>query len=66
MRKGFESCLPDSKVMAEGLVGRPEETLFDKKGARLIVKLKTKDFGPELSTISSGTVYDPIDFPVAQ
>lgn len=29
---------------AEGLVGRPLEALFDKKGARLIVKLKTKDF----------------------
>lgn len=30
--------------MAEGLVGRTVEPLFDKKGARLIVKLKTKDF----------------------
>jgi hypothetical protein len=26
------------------MVGRPIETLFDKKGHRLIVKLKTKDF----------------------
>lgn len=30
--------------MAEGVVARPIETLFDKKGARLIIKLKTKDF----------------------
>lgn len=29
---------------AEGLVGRPSEALFDKKGQRLIVKLKTRDF----------------------
>jgi hypothetical protein len=32
-------------VMAEGIVARPIETLFDKKGNRLIIKLKTKDFG---------------------
>jgi hypothetical protein len=31
-------------TMAEGLIGRPVEALFDKKGHRLIVKLKTKDF----------------------
>jgi hypothetical protein len=30
--------------IAEGIVARPVETLFDKKGARLIIKLKTKDF----------------------
>jgi len=29
---------------AEGMVGRPVEALFDKRGHRLIVKLKTKDF----------------------
>ncbi len=45
VRKGFESrCAVVKGTMAEGLVGRPLETLFDKKGARLIVKLKTKDF----------------------
>lgn len=43
-RGGFRSRLNGGKAMAEGLVGRPKETLFDKKGARLIVKLKTKDF----------------------
>jgi hypothetical protein len=45
VRKGFKSrCSVDPDLDAEGLVGRPIETLFDKKGARLIVKLKTKDF----------------------
>jgi hypothetical protein len=33
-----------SDAQAEGLVGRPLETLFDKRGSRLIVKLKTRDF----------------------
>lgn len=41
---GFQSRLNGGKMKAEGLVGRPAEALFDKKGARLIVKLKTKDF----------------------
>jgi len=44
VRVGFQSALNGGKAKAEGLVGRPAETLFDKKGARLIVKLKTKDF----------------------
>lgn len=43
VRQGFTSKL-GSNPPAEGLVGRPAETLFDKKGARLILKLKTKDF----------------------
>lgn len=52
VRRGFESRLQgghdgkQAKMRAEGLVGRTTETLFDKKGARLIVKLKTKDFAP--------------------
>lgn len=42
---GFKSkCAINPEKMAEGLVGRPLETLFDKKGHRLITKLKTKDF----------------------
>jgi len=42
---GFKSrCAVNPNKMAEGLVGRPLETLYDKKGARLITKLKTKDF----------------------
>ena len=44
VRTGFQSRLNDGQMRAEGLVGRPAETLFDKKGHRLIVKLKTKDF----------------------
>lgn len=44
VRTGFPSRLNGGKKQAEGLVGRPAECLFDKKGARLIVKIKTKDF----------------------
>jgi len=45
VRNGFKSrCAVDPDKDAEGLVGRPLETLFDKKGARLIVKIKTRDF----------------------
>lgn len=44
VRVGFPSLLNGGKARAEGMVGRPVEALFDKKGARLIVKLKTKDF----------------------
>ena len=45
VRQGFKSkCALNPEKMAEGLVGRPLETLFDKKGHRLITKLKTKDF----------------------
>lgn len=43
VRAGFSSAL-GNYPRAEGLVGRTAETLFDKKGHRLIVKLKTKDF----------------------
>ena len=45
VRKGFKSrCAVNPEKDAEGLVGRPIETLFDKKGHRLITKIKTKDF----------------------
>jgi hypothetical protein len=44
VRAGFPSRLNGGQIQAEGLVGRTAEPLFDKKGARLIVKLKTKDF----------------------
>jgi ATP-dependent RNA circularization protein (DNA/RNA ligase family) len=44
VRAGFPSALNGGKAQAEGMVGRPCEALFDKKGSRLIVKLKTKDF----------------------
>lgn len=44
VRPGFSSRLGCGKAKAEGIVGRPLEPLFDKRGNRLIVKLKTKDF----------------------
>lgn len=44
VRTGFQSRLGNGSTRAEGVVGRPAETLFDKKGSRLILKLKTKDF----------------------
>lgn len=47
VRAGFPSKLNGGKKQSEGLVGRPLEALFDKKGARLIVKLKTHDFAVE-------------------
>lgn len=31
-------------AIAEGVVARPIETLFDRRGERVIIKLKTKDF----------------------
>lgn len=43
VQRGFPSQLGEH-APAEGVVGRTTEPLFDKKGARLIVKLKTKDF----------------------
>ena len=44
VRVGFRSKAAVNERSAEGVVGRPCEALFDKKGHRLIVKLKTKDF----------------------
>lgn len=42
VRAGFPSSIGSG--LAEGMVGRTVEPLFDKRGHRLIVKLKTKDF----------------------
>ncbi len=44
VRNGFQSRIGNGNMKAEGLVGKPLEALFDKKGSRLVVKLKTKDF----------------------
>lgn len=45
VREGFPSYLGDSPdFLAEGIVARPIETLFDKRHERVIIKLKTKDF----------------------
>jgi hypothetical protein len=48
VRQGFSSVLAGDKtgeiVAAEGLVGRTVEPLFDTRGHRIIIKLKTRDF----------------------
>lgn len=41
-KKPFASKL--GTAIAEGVVARPIETLFDRRGERLIIKLKTRDF----------------------
>lgn len=40
-----EESATTNSFIAEGIVARPLEPLFDRKGARVILKLKTKDFG---------------------
>ncbi len=42
VRDGFKSAFGDRQ--AEGLVLRPEIELFDRRGQRIITKIKTKDF----------------------
>jgi hypothetical protein len=42
VRNPFASKL--GVAMAEGIVARPIETLFNKRQNRIIIKLKTKDF----------------------
>lgn len=41
-QKGFKSKLAD--LTAEGIVAKPKEELFNRKGERIIIKLKHKDF----------------------
>lgn len=38
----FQSSI--GTALSEGVVARPIETLFDKRGQRIIIKLKTRDF----------------------
>jgi len=51
VREGFDSLLAltmtGEKRPAEGIVGRTIEPLFDRRGRRIILKLKTHDFGKE-------------------
>lgn len=42
VRKGFDSVIGTAK--AEGLVIRPSTELFNRKGERIITKIKTRDF----------------------
>lgn len=44
VRQPFASQI--GRAMAEGVVARPIETLYDKHGRRIIIKLKTSDFLP--------------------
>lgn len=43
-KKGFKTALGDGSGNAEGLIGKPQESLFNKKGERIIFKIKTRDF----------------------
>ena len=58
VKTGFSSdvALQDSgtELDAEGIVARPLETLFDKRGYRLIIKLKTIDFTHPVSGQQEG------------
>jgi RNA ligase len=42
VRNPFASMI--GSATAEGIVAKPIETLFDRRGERLVIKLKTKDF----------------------
>ncbi len=48
VKKGIPSLVAGEEGtvghMAEGMVGRPPSPLFDRKGRRIIIKLKTEDF----------------------
>ena len=47
VRFGFTSTEANTPRNAEGVVGRPPLELFDRKGERLITKIKTKDWAHE-------------------
>ncbi len=44
VKEGIQSRVAQAASTAEGIVARTREPLFDKRGRRLILKLKTKDF----------------------
>ena len=45
VKRGITSVAAASPLQAEGIVAKTREPLFDRRGKRLILKLKTKDFG---------------------
>jgi len=45
VRQGFKSKVAQADVLAEGLVMRPATELMDRRGHRIITKIKHKDFG---------------------
>lgn len=44
VRAGMQSRIPGSTCLSEGIVARPLEPLYDRRGNRIILKLKTRDF----------------------
>lgn len=44
VRRGIPSVVAEGRVPMEGIVARTREPLFDKRGQRLILKLKTRDY----------------------
>jgi len=44
VRDGFKSPHAQAERVAEGIVARPIEPLFDRRGKRIVVKLKQDDF----------------------
>lgn len=44
VRAGLPSVVADGRCLAEGIVARPPCGLFDRRGRRIIAKIKTKDF----------------------
>jgi hypothetical protein len=45
VKKGFKSTIADNKdYIAEGLIMKPVTELFNRKGERVISKIKYKDF----------------------
>lgn len=45
VRLGFNSRISFNELIAEGLILKPEVELFNRKGERVITKIKHKDFG---------------------
>lgn len=47
VKRGYPSVLPGATCQAEGLVCRPTTTLLDRRGERVVTKIKTRDFPKE-------------------
>lgn len=47
VQAGIPSIVAEGRCQMEGIVARPLEPLFDARGHRLIIKLKTKDWKPK-------------------
>lgn len=52
-RRGFKSSIAvDATLDAEGLVMRPLVELFDRRGRRIIAKIKARDFAPAAQAVA--------------